>query len=128
MTARRTLAFVIPMGFALVFTALPVSAMAPQGTLVKVPLDVDVYDQPGGESKKRPGFLAGGTEVILLEKRADDWCNVQFDKGGTGWIWCGMGDDGQNYSLTPVAADAPEPTEPGGGGGGGAGGGGPTGE
>ena len=52
--------------------------MAPQrpGNLVKVPLDVDVYDQPGGQGKKRAQVLEGGSETYFLEKRADHWCNV----------------------------------------------------
>jgi hypothetical protein len=79
------------------------------GTLVKVPLDVDVYDQPGGEGNKRPQFLKGGSQVYLL-KEEHHWCNVQGDvvPGGPGWIWCGIGDDKQDYSLKPVAA-APAP-------------------
>ena len=112
------------------------------GTPSKAPLDVDVYDQPGGEGKARAGFLKGGSQVYLL-KESDHWCNVQGDAvpGGPGWVWCGKGDDGKDYALTPMAAEAPEPTggmtepteepteptEPtggGGAGGGGAGGGG----
>jgi hypothetical protein len=105
MTVRRTFAFVFFVGVALGFMAPPLRAMAPEraGNLVKVPLDVDVYDEPGGEGKKRAQLLKGGSEVYLLEERADHWCNVQFDKGGTGWIWCGEGDDGQNYSVQPIA-------------------------
>lgn len=74
------------------------------GTAVKVPHDVDVYDQPGGEGEKRPHFLKGGSEVYLLEERADHWCDVQFDKGGTGWIWCGKNEK-EDYSVEAVAAE-----------------------
>ena len=95
----------------------PAAAMAASdGPMVKVPFDVDVYDQPGGEGNKRPQFLKGGSEVNLL-KEDDHWCNVQGDAvpGGPGWVWCGVGDDGKNYELTPVAADQPGGA-PGGGG------------
>jgi hypothetical protein len=122
-------------------------ANAGEPNLVKVPLDIDVYDHPGGEGKPRGQFLKAGSQVDLLEQNADHWCHVAGANdpvpGGSGWIWCGKGDDGQDYSVKPVAADTggmtepteegatespadetPEPTEPGGGGGGSGGGGG----
>jgi hypothetical protein len=48
---------------------------------------------------------------VYLLKEDDHWCNVQGDDvpGGPGWIWCGMGDDGKNYAVSPVAADMTEP-------------------
>ena len=107
----------------LAFGVAPASAM--QAKPVQVPLDVDVYDQPGGEGKPRGQFLKGGSEVGLMEQNADNWCHVESAKdpvpGGSGWIWCGMGDDGKNYAVKPVVAEKPtEPDMGGGGGGGGA--------
>jgi hypothetical protein len=65
------------------------------------------------------------SEVNLINEN-DHWCNVQGADvpvpGNIGWVWCGIGDDGKNYGLKPVAAEAPaEPdaTPMGGGGGGG---------
>ena len=123
-----TLLFIIS---ALILTLAPQSpAKAADGQMVTAPLDVDVYDKPGGEGKARSDFLPGGSKVELLKENGDHWCNVQGDAvpGGPGWIWCGMGDDGKNYKLTPVADNPPEPseptepTEPAGGGGAGGGG------
>jgi hypothetical protein len=112
MRARSTLAALMFAGLAL---TVPAMAAEPAG-LVNVPLDVDVYDQPGGVGEPRKQHLKGGSEVNLLEQRADHWCNVAGDSvpGGPGWIWCGMGDDGKDYSLTPVAADTPPPADMGG--------------
>jgi len=111
---------------------------AADGQMVTVPLDVDVYDKPGGEGKARSDFLPGGSKVELLKENGDHWCHVKGDAvpGGPGWIWCGVGDDKKDYTLTgsdnttePMAPTEPtEPTAPpepaggGGGGGGGAGG------
>jgi hypothetical protein len=95
MIARSTCISLVLVGLAL----LP--ATAAENALVKVPLDVDVYDQPGGQGKSSQ-FLNGGSEVYLLEERADHWCHIQLDKGGTGWIWCGEGEDGQDYSVQRV--------------------------
>ena len=134
MSARSLLAVFMLAGLAL--QTAPAGAGGP--LLVEIPLDVDVYDQPGGEGKPR-GVLAGGSQVDLLQRNDDQWCQVAGAKdpvpGGSGWIWCGQGEDGHDYAVKPVSADAPEggmteptePTEPtggGGGGGGGAGGGG----
>jgi hypothetical protein len=41
---------------------------AGDSNLVKVPLDVDIHDKPADESTKRPQFLKGGTEFILMQK------------------------------------------------------------
>ena len=123
MSARSTLAII------LVGLALGVSpASAGDSNLVKVPLDVDIYDKPADENTKRPQFVKGGTEVILMQKKLDYWCQITTANvpipGGTGWIWCGMGDDGQNYAVKPVVAEGPmEPDDMGGGAGGGGGGG-----
>ncbi len=96
-------------------TLVSAIAMAAEnaGTLVKVPFDVDVYDQPGGEGNKRPQFLKGGSEVYLL-KEDDHWCNVQGDAvpGGPGWVWCGIGDDNQDYTLKPVMDGGQPPMKP----------------
>jgi hypothetical protein len=91
--------------------SLPASAMT-TGITSKVPLDVDVYDQPGGAGKPRDKFLKRGSEIILMKETEDHWCQVVSGKdpvpGGKGWIWCGKGDDGKDYSLKSVAADKPE--------------------
>ncbi|MGZ5096370.1 MAG: hypothetical protein ACXWCH_35115 [Burkholderiales bacterium] len=94
----------------------PASAIAaePLSQLVKVPLDVDVYDQPGGEGKPRNGFLPGGSMVGLVEERDDHWCHVQGDAvpGKSGWVWCGIGDDGKNYELTKSDSNSDTGTPP----------------
>jgi hypothetical protein len=104
---------------------------AADGQMVTVPLDVDVYDKPGGKGKARPDFLPGGSKVELLKENGNHWCNVQGDAvpGGPGWVWCGVGDDGKSYKLTgsdstPEPTEPTEPTEPAGGEGAGGGGGG----
>jgi hypothetical protein len=109
MSARLTAVAIAFAGLALCST--PVTAAEYSGTLSSVPLDVDVYDQPGGKGKPRVQFLKGGSKVYLQDEN-DHWCKVAGDAvpGGTGWIWCGMGDDGKDYSVKKVAA-APEPTE-----------------
>ncbi len=80
---------------------------------VIVPRDVDVYDHPGGEGKPRGGMLKRGSQVDLLKQNADHWCHVAGSKdpvpGGSGWIWCGKGDDGKNYGLKPIKADTQKP-------------------
>ena len=80
---------------------------------------MDVYDRPGGEGKPRAEFLKAQSQVYLHGEN-DHWCQVAGDAvpGDTGGIWCGMGDDGKNYKLTPVTDNTPEPTEPSRGGGG----------
>ena len=122
MSARLTVAAFMLAG--LVVGAVPASAMEPKP--VQVPRDVDVYDQPGGQGKPRGQFLKGGSEVGLLEQNADNWCHVDSAKdsvpGGSGWIWCGMGDDGKNYAVKPVVAEKPAEPDMGGGAGGGGGG------
>jgi hypothetical protein len=102
--------------FALVtlgMAAAPASAGEPN--LVEVPLDIDVYDHPGGEGKPRGQFLKAGSQVDLLEENADHWCHVAGAKdpvpGGSGWIWCGKGDDKKDYRVKSVKADMTEPTE-----------------
>lgn len=103
--------------FALVafsMAAAPASAGEPK--LVEVPLDIDVYDHPGGEGKPRGQFLKAGSQVDLLEQNADHWCHVAGAKdpvpGGSGWIWCGKGDDGKDYSVKSVVDDSGGMTEP----------------
>jgi hypothetical protein len=102
------------------------------GDLVKVTLDVDVYAQPGGVGKPI-GVLRENSQVELINQRKDHWCNVQGAAvpapGNFGWVWCGIGEDGQDFSLKPVTANAPantggdmtEPTAPTGSGGAGGG-------
>jgi len=126
----------------LLVTALNASSVTPAmaksgGDLVTVPLDVDVYAQPGGVGKPI-GMLPQGSQVELINQRKDQWCNVQGGAvpapGNFGWVWCGIGEDGQDFSLKPMTANVPanpggdmteptEPNEPTGGGGGGGGGG-----
>lgn len=83
---------------------------------VVVPLDVDVFGVPEDDGTIRPEPLSAGSHVLLLLERADHWCHVASGRdpvpGGSGWIWCGLGGDGQDYSVQPVGA---EPA-PGGGG------------
>jgi hypothetical protein len=95
------LGFLVLTGVAV--SSVPASALA--GDTVTVPRNVDVYDQPGGEGKPRSGFLKRKSQVTLLKQRTDHWCQVSGDAvpGGTGWVWCGMGDNGKDYSLQPVA-------------------------
>jgi hypothetical protein len=88
---------------------------------VIVPLDVDVYGVPEDDGTKQPQPLNGGSQVLLIEQRADNWCHVTSGKdsvpGGEGWIWCGPGGDNQDYSVRPVDGGQPggggqQPTEP----------------
>ena len=83
-------------------------ACAGDGPAVKVPLDIDVYDEPGGEGKPRSGFVKGGSTVNFVQEN-DHWCEVygQAVPGERGWIWCGKGDDGKNYKLTFLKAEPP---------------------
>ncbi len=105
------------------FSVPPASAKS-GGDLVKVERDIDVYVQPGGVGEP-VGVLRKKSEVELITKRKDHWCNVQGaavpTSGNIGWVWCGIGDDKQDYRLKPVVAETPAPT---GGGSNGAGGGG----
>lgn len=122
---RHTMAVML---FVATITPITSSAMAKSGgDLVKVMLDVDVYAQPGGEGEPI-GILRKNSQVELINQRNDHWCNVQGAAvpapGNFGWVWCGVGDDKQDYSLKPLAGDMPEtPTKPTGGGGGEGGGG-----
>jgi len=77
-----------------------VNCGASAGETVKVPLDVDVYAQPGGVGKPVEQLKAG-SKVIFLGGRKDHWCQVGGEAvpGGKGWVWCGVGDDGRNYDL-----------------------------
>lgn len=65
----------------------------PQAGLVKfvrVALDVDLYDTPGGNGRVI-GMLGAGTRgVRLLAPCADSWCNVIWP-GGQGWVYSGPG-------------------------------------
>ena len=99
----------------LIVAAVP--AKAGDGPLVIVPRDVDVYAQAGGAGQP-VGQLAGGSKVRLATKGDDHWCKVYGDgvPGGEGWVWCGIGDDGQDYALTeapaePAPAPAPVPVK-----------------
>jgi hypothetical protein len=122
MIARWTAASIVFASLAL--NTAPATAAQRAGTLSIVPNDVDVYDQPGGEGKPRAQFLKGQSQVYLQEQSADQWCKVAGDAvpGDTGWIWCGQGGDGKDYSLIPTAApDTPAggtPAPEGAGGGG----------
>ena len=100
-----------------IWSTVPAPAIAGD-PLVTVPLDIDVYDQPGGEGKPRSGFLKGGSRVNFVQEN-DHWCEVYGKPvpGDRGWIWCGEGDGGQNYQLTflhagsnaaPVKSDCKE--------------------
>jgi hypothetical protein len=93
---------------AAVSLSAPLHAMAAQ-PLVTVPLDVDVYDQPGGVGKPREGFLPAGSKVALLDQRDDDWCHVSGDAvpGKEGWVWCGVNPDGTSYKLTADSDGTP---------------------
>lgn len=117
-SSRRLVALAVT---GLSIATVPASAL--DGYAVRVPLDIDVYDQPGGAGQARPQLLAGGSRVSLINEN-DHWCEVDSWKdpvpGGKGWIWCGMGDDGQDYSVTKLSAEeinAPEPGQGGGAGG-----------
>lgn len=79
-------------------------AISTAAEMVAVPLDVDVYDHPGGEGKPRKKNLRANSTVNLLVKRKDHWCQVEGDAvpGGKGWVWCGKGGDQKNYALMPV--------------------------
>jgi hypothetical protein len=92
---------------AAVFAAAAFSLCSPTNAaqpLMVAPFDIDVYDQPGGEGKPRHGYLPGCSKVELMEPVKDDWCHVKGDAvpGNEGWIWCGMGGDGKDYSLVEV--------------------------
>lgn len=79
-------------------------AISTAAEMVVVPLDVDVYDHPGGEGKPRKKNLQANSTVTLLVKRKDHWCQVEGDAvpGGKGWVWCGIGGDQKNYALLPA--------------------------
>jgi hypothetical protein len=62
---------------------------------VRVALDVDVYDAPGGGGQVI-GMLGAGTRgVRLLGPCADSWCNVIWP-AGQGWVYSGPGYDSLN--------------------------------
>lgn len=120
---RLTFRTVLPILGALALPNLAsLPALAGDAPAVIVPLDVDVYGVPEDDSTKRPEFLRGGSEVLLLEQRSDDWCHVAPGRdpipGGEGWIWCGSGGDDGDYRVQPAgAAPAGGPgEEPGGAG------------
>jgi hypothetical protein len=99
MRARSTFFFAV-------LAALPLVApiFAGDGPAVIVPLNVDVYAEPGGVGTP-VGMIAGGTQVNLVEDRDDHWCEVygpRVPNNGRGWIWSGKGDDRQNYSVKAV--------------------------
>ncbi len=111
MRIESTIAVTLLIASTLSFACLPASAGEPN--LVEVPLDVDVYDHPGGEGKPRGEFLKGHSHVDLLREE-DHWCHVASAEdpvpGGSGFIWCGKGEDGKDYSVTKVTASMPDPT------------------
>ena len=130
MIIRLAMAVMLLMS-AVTISSVPLAVAKSGGDVVKVMLDVDVYAQPGGEGEPI-GILRKNSQVELINQRKDHWCNVHgaavSAPGNFGWVWCGIGDDKQDYSLKPVA-DMPEttgggmtePTEPPGGDGGGGG-------
>lgn len=111
MRARYMFAFVA----CAVLTLGVATARAADGPLVEVPLDIDVYAEPGGVGEP-VAMIKGGTQVSLATED-DHWCNVYGPNvpGGKGWIWCGMGDDKQNYAVKPVVAEKPAEPDKGGG-------------
>jgi hypothetical protein len=118
MSIRSTFVLIALAAAALSAATKPAAAL--DGYAVRVPLDIDVYDQPGGVGKARPQHLAGGSRVSLIEETSDHWCHIDSWRdpvpGGKGWIWCGNGYDGQDYSLIKLSADeinAPEPGQDG---------------
>jgi hypothetical protein len=82
-------------------------SMASSGAMaantISIPRSVDVYAQPGGVGKP-VGSVKRNSQVTLVRQRSDHWCKISGSAvpGGTGWIWCGMGDDGKDYSLQPA--------------------------
>jgi hypothetical protein len=65
----------------------------PAEKTVTVALDVEVYDQPGGNGKVIGDLIAGTQGVFLAEPcRADHWCHVKGNvPNGEGWVWSGPG-------------------------------------
>ncbi|HEV7851657.1 MAG TPA: hypothetical protein VGP27_09875 [Mycobacterium sp.] len=62
------------------------------GGLAKVNADVDVYDQPNGDTGKVIGMLTKDTQVNLVEGGGcppDDWCQITGTNvpTGNGWAW-----------------------------------------
>lgn len=62
------------------------------GGVATVSDDVDVYDQPNGDTGKVIGMLRKGTQVNLVKGGgcpADDWCQVTGSNvpTGNGWAW-----------------------------------------
>lgn len=102
--------FVLMMLVVAALSVAAVPATAGDGPLVVVPLNVDVYAQPGGVGQP-VGQLEGGSKVRLATKGEDHWCKVYGNgvPGGEGWVWCGIGEDGQDYALIEAPA-APPPT------------------
>jgi hypothetical protein len=71
------------------FTCLDAAAPAnPQG-MAEVTGDVDMYDKPGGDGTKYPGWLEGGEgqTVQLITCQPDNWCNVVAPDGRSVWVW-----------------------------------------
>ena len=82
------------------------TARAGDGPLVEVPLDVDVYADPGGVGK--PVAMIRGKRPPPERRRSLVPVYGPKVPGGKGWIWCGKGDDGQDYSVKPVAGGVEE--------------------
>jgi hypothetical protein len=62
------------------------------GGLAKVNADVDVYDQPNGDTGKVIGMLTKDTQVNLVKGGGcppDDWCQITGTNvpTGNGWAW-----------------------------------------
>lgn len=60
---------------------------------ITVDLDVEVYDEPGGNGKVIGELKAGAQNVYLGEPcRPDNWCNITGNvPTGNGWVWSGPG-------------------------------------
>ena len=72
--------------------------------------------------------IAAGTDAALAVNVLSSFSILRAcgglcdpEKDGHQWIWCGMGDDGQNYAVKPVVAEKPAEPDMGGGGAGGGG-------
>jgi hypothetical protein len=52
----------------------------------------------------------GGSKVNLAAARQDRWCQVYGTAvpDSQGWVWCGKGDDGQDYSLKAMSNSVPD--------------------
>lgn len=71
----------------------PAPPTPPAEPTVTVLLDVEVYDQPGGNGNVIGELKAGTQGVSLVQPcRADHWCHVRGNvPTGNGWVWSGPG-------------------------------------